>query len=184
MSTARCALDHRIDPFDLQLFVAVLERGSITSAVEAMSLSLAGASTRLKLLEHRVGATLLERSKAGAAATYAGQAWARLARRALAERDSLYIEMSTYGHGLPGSVRWLRSWLALTRKAREDVSQACRRARSSPCARAVPVAPLQRPVSPHRAAVMPLAIDSVPGVSPTDSARGSAGPPATARCTA
>jgi molybdenum-dependent DNA-binding transcriptional regulator ModE len=52
----RRALDDRVQAFDLRLFLAVLQRGSITAGAQAMSLSLAAASTRLKALEHQVGA--------------------------------------------------------------------------------------------------------------------------------
>lgn len=114
MSTTRRALDYRVEPFDLQLFTAVLEHGSITAAAQAMSLSLAAASSRLKALEHRVGATLLERSKAGAEATDAGHALARQARRVLAELDSLHIEMAAFGRGLRGSVRLLCNTAAMS----------------------------------------------------------------------
>ena len=113
MPTARRSLDYRVDPFDLRLFAAVLEHGSITAAAQAMNLSLAAASTRLKTLEHRVGATLLQRSKAGAAATDAGRALARQAQRVLAELDTLHVQMAAFGQGLRGSVRLLCNTAAL-----------------------------------------------------------------------
>jgi molybdate transport repressor ModE-like protein len=107
MSTPSRALDYRVAPFDLQLFAAVVEHGTITAAAQAMSLSLAAASTRLQALEHRVGTKLLERSKAGAAATDAGRALARQAHRVLAELDALHVEMAAFGRGLRGTVRLL-----------------------------------------------------------------------------
>ena len=113
MPAARRSLDYRVDPFDLRLFTAVLEQGSITAAAQAMNLSLAAASTRLKTLEHRVGATLLQRSKAGAAATDAGRALARQAQRVLADLDTLHVEMAAFGRGLRGSVRLLCNTAAL-----------------------------------------------------------------------
>ncbi|HMO47307.1 MAG TPA: LysR substrate-binding domain-containing protein [Rubrivivax sp.] len=114
MPTARRALDYRVEAFDLQLFAAVLEHGSITAAARATSLSLAAASARLKALEHRVGTKLLERSKAGASATDAGRALARQAQRVLAELDSLHIEMAAFGKGLRGSVRLLCNTAAMS----------------------------------------------------------------------
>ena len=110
----RRALDYRVDPFDLQLFASVLEHGTITAAAQAMSLSLAAASTRLQALEHRVGAKLLERSKAGAAPTDAGRALARQAQRVLSELDSLHIEMAAFGRGLRGTVRLLCNTAAMS----------------------------------------------------------------------
>lgn len=114
MPTTRRAIDYRVDPFDLQLFIAVLELGTITAAAQTMSLSLAAASTRLKALEHRVGARLLDRSKAGAAATDAGRALLRQAHRVLAELDSLHIEMAAFGQGLRGTVRLLCNTAAMS----------------------------------------------------------------------
>jgi DNA-binding transcriptional LysR family regulator len=114
MPTARRALDYRIDPFDLRLFAAVIELGTITAASRAMNLSLAATSTRLKALEHRVGAKLLDRSKAGATATDAGRALARQAHRVLAEMDSLHIEMAAFGRGLRGTVRLLCNTAAMS----------------------------------------------------------------------
>ena len=114
MSTTRRVLDYRVDPFDLRLFAAVVEHGTITAAAQAMSLSLAAASARLKALEHRVGAKLLERSKAGAAATDAGRALARQAHRVLAELESLHVEMAAFGRGLRGTVRLLCNTAAMS----------------------------------------------------------------------
>lgn len=114
MSSTRRALDYRVDPFDLQLFSAVVEHGTITAAAQAMSLSLAAASTRLKTLEHRVGTKLLQRSKAGAEPTDAGRALARRAHRVLVELDSLHVEMAAFGRGLRGTVRLLCNTAAMS----------------------------------------------------------------------
>lgn len=112
-TTARRALDYRVQPFDLRLFAAVVEHGTITAAAQAMGLSLAAASERLKALEHRVGTALLARSKAGAAVTDAGRALARQAHRVLAELDALHVEMAAFGRGLRGTVRLLCNTAAM-----------------------------------------------------------------------
>lgn len=106
-------IDYRVDPFDLQLFEAVVAQGSITAGAAAMGLSLAAASARLKALEHRVGVRLLDRSKTGAVATDAGRALSRQAHRVLAELDSLHVAMSAFGHGLRGTVRLLGNTAAM-----------------------------------------------------------------------
>lgn len=113
-STARRTTDYRVDPFDLHLFSAVVERGTITSAAEAVNLSLAAASARLKALEAATGARLLDRSKAGAMPTDAGRAFARHASRVLAELESLHTEMASFGHGLRGTVRLLCNTAAMS----------------------------------------------------------------------
>lgn len=114
MPPSRRAIEYRIEPFDLQLFIAVVEHGTITAAAGAMSLSLAAASERLKTLEHRVGATLLERSRAGASLTAAGRALARQAHRVLAELESLHVEMAPFGQGLRGRLRVLCNTAAMS----------------------------------------------------------------------
>jgi molybdate transport repressor ModE-like protein len=114
MTFSRKALDYRVEPFDLRLFAAVLEHGTITRAARAMSLSLTAASTRLKQLEHIVGVQLLERSKSGALPTSAGRALARHAGRVLLELDALHTEMADFGRGLRGTVRLLCNTAAMT----------------------------------------------------------------------
>lgn len=107
------ALTYRINPFDLRLFTAVLEHGTITAAAQTAHLSLAAASARLKSLEDAVGARLLERAKAGATPTDAGKALARHAHRVLAELESLHLEMTAFGQGLRGTVRVLGNTAAV-----------------------------------------------------------------------
>ena len=105
MPASRRISDYRIDPFDLKLFAAVLELGTITAAAQASRLSLTAASTRLKALEGTIGARLLDRSKHGVLPTAAGRALGRHAHRVLAELESLHIEMASFGHGLRGTIR-------------------------------------------------------------------------------
>jgi DNA-binding transcriptional LysR family regulator len=104
MSTRNTAA-YRLDPFDLRLFIAVLELGTITAAAAAMNLSLAAASARLKALDERVGVPLLDRAKAGSTPTAAGRALARHALRVLGEVEALHTEMSRFGAGLRGTLR-------------------------------------------------------------------------------
>ncbi len=110
----RRTVDYRIDPFDLHLFAAVMEHGTITAAAAAVNLSLAAASARLKTLEIASGTRLLERSKSGAAPTDAGRALARHANRVLSELEALHVEMASFGHGLRGTIRLLCNTAALS----------------------------------------------------------------------
>ncbi|MBL8350843.1 MAG: LysR family transcriptional regulator [Burkholderiaceae bacterium] len=114
MARARRTLDYRIDPFDLYLFAAVMQHGTITAAAAAVNLSLAAASARLKALEDATGARLLERSKAGVRPTDAGRALARHANRVLAELESLHVDMASFGHGLRGTLRLLCNTAAMS----------------------------------------------------------------------
>jgi molybdate transport repressor ModE-like protein len=114
MIKARRTVDYRIDPFDLHLFSAVMQHGSITAAAAAVNLSLPAASARLKALEDAAGARLLERSKAGATPTDAGRALARHANRVLAELESLHVDMASFGHGLRGTLKLLCNTAAMS----------------------------------------------------------------------
>lgn len=114
------ALDYRVDPFDLRLYAAVLERGTITAGAQAVGLSLAAASERIGGLEHVVGTPLLTRSRQGASPTEAGHVLARHARRVLAELDALHLGLAGYGSGLRGSLR-----LAANTAALADALPAC-----------------------------------------------------------
>lgn len=114
MTHGRRTVDYRIDPFDLHLFSAVIEHGTITAAASAVNLSLAAASARLKALEDTTGTRLLDRSKAGAAPTDAGRALARHAHRVLAELESLHVDMASFGHGLRGTLRLLCNTAAMS----------------------------------------------------------------------
>lgn len=114
MTKARRTVDYRIDPFDLHLFAAVMQHGTITAAAAAVNLSLAAASARLKALEDATGARLLERSKAGATPTDAGRALARHANRVLAELESLHVDMASFGHGLRGTLKLLCNTAAMS----------------------------------------------------------------------
>lgn len=111
---ARRTVDYRIDPFDLHLFAAVAEHGTITSAAAAVNLSLAAASARLRTLEDAAGVRLLDRSRSGAVPTDAGRALIRHAHRVLAELESLHVEMARFGDGLRGTVRLLCNTAAMS----------------------------------------------------------------------
>lgn len=113
-ASVRRSADYRINPFDLHLFAAVVRHGTITAAAEAVNLSLAAASERLKSLEAATGTRLLDRSKAGAVPTDAGRALARQAGRVLAELEALHVEMASFGSGLRGTVRLLCNTAAMS----------------------------------------------------------------------
>ncbi len=110
----RRTVDYRIDPFDLHVFAAVVEKRTITSAAAAVNLSIAATSARLKALEDAIGARLLDRSKSGAVPTDAGRALVRHAHRVLAELESLHVEMASFGDGLRGTVRLLCNTAAMS----------------------------------------------------------------------
>ncbi|ENO88230.1 LysR family transcriptional regulator [Thauera linaloolentis 47Lol = DSM 12138] len=105
---------YRISTFDLHLFAAVVEAGSITRGAAAMHLSLAAASTRLQKLEHALGTALLHRSKLGIRPTDAGRTLLRHAGRLERELEILHAEMAAHAHGIRSTIRLLCNTAAMT----------------------------------------------------------------------
>lgn len=95
----------RIDPVSLQLFVAVVETGSIAAASEREHLAAAAVSRRLAELEAQLATPLLNRHARGVAPTAAGLALRDLARQALLLLDDLPAQLKDYATGMRGQVR-------------------------------------------------------------------------------
>jgi len=105
---------HRIDPYDLRLFAAVAEAGSITAGARAMHLSLAAASARLQKLEHATGSILLMRSKRGITLTDAGRTLLRHVGQLQRHLESLHAEMAAHARGVRSTVRVLCNTAAMS----------------------------------------------------------------------
>ncbi|MGM9483078.1 LysR substrate-binding domain-containing protein [Roseateles sp. NT4] len=105
---------YRIDPFDLRLFAAVAETGTITAGARAVHLSLAAASARLQALEQAVGAVLMRRAKTGITLTDAGRTLLRHAGRLQREMEALHAGMAAHAHGVRSTVRLLSNTAALS----------------------------------------------------------------------
>ncbi|WP_137918230.1 LysR family transcriptional regulator [Hydrogenophaga sp. 2FB] len=105
---------YRIDPFDLRLFAAIVEHGSITAGARHIHLSLAAASTRLQQLEHAIGATLLLRSKRGVRTTDAGRTLLLHAGRLQRDMEALHADMAAHAYGVRSTVRVLCNTAAMT----------------------------------------------------------------------
>lgn len=104
---------YRIDPFDLRLFAAVAQSGTITAGARAVHLSLAAASTRLQALEQAVGARLMQRAKTGITLTDAGRTLLRHAGRLQREIEALHAGMAAHAHGVRSTVRLLCNTAAI-----------------------------------------------------------------------
>ena len=74
---------------DLELFVAIIDAGSITAGARAVGLSLSSASSRIALLERQEGVELLSRRRGGIVPTTAGTTLAIHARALLERADEL-----------------------------------------------------------------------------------------------
>lgn len=105
---------YRIDPFDLRLFAAVAEAGTITAGARAVHLSLAAASVRLQTLEQAVGAALMQRAKTGITLTDAGRTLLRHAGRLQREMEALHAGMAAHAHGVRSTVRLLCNTAAIS----------------------------------------------------------------------
>lgn len=105
---------YRIDPFDLRLFAAVAEGGTITAGAHGVHLSLAAASARLQALEAAVGTVLMQRAKTGITLTDAGRTLLRHAGRLQREMEALHAGMAAHAHGVRSTVRLLCNTAAIS----------------------------------------------------------------------
>ena len=74
---------------DLELFVAIIDAGSITAGARAVGVSLSSASSRIALLERQERVELLSRRRGGIVPTTAGTTLAIHARALLERADEL-----------------------------------------------------------------------------------------------
>ncbi|WP_321878065.1 LysR family transcriptional regulator [Paraburkholderia bannensis] len=79
----------RIDPYSLELFIAVVEEGSIARAATRHHIAASALSRRMADLESAIGMPLLIRSHGGVALTEAG-------REAFARAQSLHAQLQTF----------------------------------------------------------------------------------------
>lgn len=103
----------RLDLFDLQLFTATAESGSITAGARRLHIALAAASSRLQRLEQHLGAALLIRENRGVRLTVAGQTLLHHATSVIQQVNRLREEVSGFGTGLKGHLRILANTTAI-----------------------------------------------------------------------
>lgn len=104
----------RLDPTSLQLFIAVLEEGTIAAAAEREHIAAAAVSKRISEIEAQLRTQLLNRTNKGIEPTAAGIALLGLARRALHELDDISVQMQEYASGMRGHVRIFANISAIT----------------------------------------------------------------------
>ena len=95
----------RFDLTDLQLFVHVLDCGTLTAAAQRSHLTLASASERVRGMEELLGCALLVRKARGVLPTAAGHTLGQHARQVLAQMQQLRGAMGEFGAGLAGQIR-------------------------------------------------------------------------------
>lgn len=104
----------RLDVADLQLFLCIVDAGSITAGAERANLALASASERLRNIEKAVGVELLQRRSRGVITTEAGEALAHHARLILRQQEALRNELDDYAKGARGTVQLYANTAALS----------------------------------------------------------------------
>jgi DNA-binding transcriptional LysR family regulator len=98
-------MSHRFDLYTLQLFIAVVEEGSIAAAAQREHIAPSALSKRLSDLERMLGMELFIRRARGVETTKAAHALARGARNLLHHANDLSSELSGYSQGMFGHVR-------------------------------------------------------------------------------
>jgi DNA-binding transcriptional LysR family regulator len=90
---------------DINLFLRVLDSGSISAAARALNLSVAVASQRLKRLERDLGVRLLHRTTRRLSATPEGTVLAEQGRVLVDEIETLTAGLRQAGTGVAGTLR-------------------------------------------------------------------------------
>lgn len=103
----------RLDLADLQLFLCIVDAGSITAGAVRANLALASASERLRNIESAAGVTLLERRPRGVVTTEAGEALAHHARLILRQQERLKGELQDFAAGARGTLHLYANTAAL-----------------------------------------------------------------------
>jgi DNA-binding transcriptional LysR family regulator len=104
----------RFDLVDLQLFIAVADRRSITRGAERSHLALASASARIKGLEDAFGVALLKRGRRGVELTAAGESLLDHARIVIHQVDAMRGDLAAYASGVRASVLLLANTSGLS----------------------------------------------------------------------
>lgn len=104
----------RFDLVDMQLFLHVVEAGSITGGAARAHLSLASCSERIHGMEETLGVPLLLRGRRGVSPTPAGEALVRHARLVFQQLERMRAELGDHAEGLKGTVRLLCNTASLT----------------------------------------------------------------------
>lgn len=105
---------NRFDLISLRLFVAAVDRGSLTAGARDFGISVPAASKRMADLEAGVGAPLLERGRSGVRPTAIGQTLYRHAVQVVGDLAQLASAMSDYARGVRDHIRVWANTSAVT----------------------------------------------------------------------
>jgi DNA-binding transcriptional LysR family regulator len=126
MSISERSFARRLDLTSLQLFVAVIEHGSIGKAAEREYIAASAVSKRLSDLETAVGTPLLYRHARGVAPTPAGETLLHHARSVLISLDRMQGELGEFAEGVKGHVRIHANISAIVEFLPEDIGSFAR----------------------------------------------------------
>jgi DNA-binding transcriptional LysR family regulator len=104
----------RFDLVDLQLFIAVADRRSITRGADRAHLALASASARIKGLESALGVALFKRGRRGVELTAAGESLLDHARIVMHNVEMMRGDLARFASGARASVQLLANTSGLS----------------------------------------------------------------------
>jgi len=102
------------DPKTLQLFISVVEEGTVAAAAARENIATAAVSRRISEMEADLHTPLFTRSNKGVVPTSAGLNLVHLARRILHDMEDVYSQMREYAGGTRGYVRIFANISAIT----------------------------------------------------------------------
>jgi DNA-binding transcriptional LysR family regulator len=112
----------RLNLYSLQLFVSVIDGGTIAAAAERENIATSALSKRISELERQVGTPLLIRRARGVEPTDAGLHLARGARVLLRNAEVLNDEMQDFTAGTGGHVRLAANLSSITQFVPQDLA--------------------------------------------------------------
>ena len=102
------------DSVDIRLFAHIAETQSLTHGAEHSYLSVPAASLRIKSLEDKLGARLLDRTSHGTILTPAGQTFLHHGLLVLQQLEHLERDLKQYAQGVKGKLRISANNTAIT----------------------------------------------------------------------
>jgi DNA-binding transcriptional LysR family regulator len=109
-----CQMAMHIDFVDLRLFVNIAETNSLTRAADRSHMCLSAASIRVKHIEDRLGAKLLNRASSGVTLTPAGKTLLHHGRLLLEELDRLWNDWQDHREQATEEIRIAATATAVT----------------------------------------------------------------------
>lgn len=113
----------RLNLYSLQLFVAVVEEGTIAGAAEREHIATSALSKRISELERQIGTPLLIRQSRGVVPSEAGLTLARGARALLHGAEDLAAEVRDFASGVTGRVRVVANLSSITQFLAHDIAR-------------------------------------------------------------